>query len=233
VDRMVPFPEWARDAVAQGASGGVLRSLFRGVVRGLFDGRAARALARFRSLWWLARMKLDAAACGGRVEVVRSARLRTRVVFRGRGTVRIGEHAVLGDLDAGRPGAPILLAARNATTFVEIGAGARVANGVELIATERIEIGERFLAGAGARILDSDFHGVAREERSAAGRAAGVLIGDDVWLGMAAMVLKGVSIGGGAVIGAGSVVVRDVPAGAVISGHPARLLAMYARAAKA
>jgi acetyltransferase-like isoleucine patch superfamily enzyme len=104
---------------------------------------------------------------------------------------------------------------------------------VEMIATERIEIGERFLAGARARILDSDFHGVTREERSAAGCSSPVVVGDDVWLGMSAMVLKGVSIGDGAVVGAGSVVVRDVSAGAVVSGHPARLLAMYARVAEA
>ncbi len=178
-------------------------------------------------------MKLDALACGGRVEVARSARLRTRVVFRGRGTLRIGEGAVLGDAGAGRPGAPILLAARNAGSWIGIGARARLANGVEMIATERIEIGARFLVGAGARILDSDFHGVTREERGAAGRSSPVLIGNDVWLGMSAMVLKGVSIGDRAVIGAVSVVVRDVPAGAVVAGHPARLLAMYAQAAEA
>ena len=99
-----------------------------------------------------------------------------------------------------------------------------------MIATERIEIGERCLAGAGVRVLDSDFHGVSREERSGDGRTSPVRIGDDVWLGMSAMVLKGVRIGEGAVLGAGSVVVRDVPAGAVVSGNPARLLALYAEA---
>ena len=53
-------------------------------------------------------------------------------------------------------------------------------------------------------------------------------IGDDAWLGMSAMVLKGVAIGDGAVVGAGSVAVRDVRAGAVVSGNPAGLLAVYA-----
>jgi len=192
-----------------------------------------RVIVRCHSQWWVARIKMDALACGGRVEIAASARLRTRVVFRGRGTLRIGAGAVLGDLDAGRPGAPIFLAPRNTGAFIGIGAGARLSNGAEMIATGRIEIGERFLAGAGARILDSDFHGVPREERSAAGCSSPVLVGDDVWLGMSAMVLKGVSIGDGAVVGARSVVVRDVPAGAVVSGHPARLLAMNARAVEA
>ena len=164
------------------------------------------------------------------MELARTARFRARTEFRGRGTLRIGEHAVVGDPDAGRPGAPVLLAPRHARASIGIGAGSRLANGVELIATERIEIGERCLAGAGVRVLDSDFHGVARNERGREGRSAGVRIGDDVWLGMSAMVLKGVSIGGGAVIGAGSVVVREVPAGAVVSGNPARLLAVYAEA---
>ncbi len=126
------------------------------------------------------------------------------------------------------PGAAIYLAPRSERSRIEIGARARVANGVEMIALERIEIGEDALIGAGVRILDSDFHGIAPQDRDSEGRTAEVRIGRGAWIGMGATVLKGVTIGAGAAVGAGTVVVRDVAAGAVVSGNPARVLAMYA-----
>ncbi len=52
--------------------------------------------------------------------------------------------------------------------------------------------------------------------------AAPVVIGDRVWVGTRAVVLKGVTIGDGAVVAAGAVVSKDVPAGAVVAGIPAR-----------
>jgi maltose O-acetyltransferase len=189
-----------------------------------------RSLCRATSAWWKLRLKLDAALAGGRIEVAPTVRLRTRVVFRGRGTLRIGEHATLGDRDAGLPDAPIYLNPRNPTSLISIGAGSRLANGIEMIALQRIEIGERTQAGAAVRIVDSDFHGVSPDQRHSPGSTAPVKIGGDVLLGVAAIVLKGVSIGDGAMIGAGSVIVRDVRAGAVVSGNPARLLAVYATA---
>jgi acetyltransferase-like isoleucine patch superfamily enzyme len=52
----------------------------------------------------------------------------------------------------------------------------------------------------------------------------GITIEDEVWLGHGVIVLSGVRIGKGAVIGAGSVVTRDVPDGAVAVGVPARIV---------
>jgi acetyltransferase-like isoleucine patch superfamily enzyme len=49
-----------------------------------------------------------------------------------------------------------------------------------------------------------------------------VVIEDDAWLGIGAIVLKGVRIGRGARVGAGAVVTKDVPAGAIVVGNPAR-----------
>ena len=49
-------------------------------------------------------------------------------------------------------------------------------------------------------------------------------IGNDVWIGRSAIVLSGVNIGNGAVIGAGSVVTKDVPDYAIVAGNPAKLI---------
>jgi acetyltransferase-like isoleucine patch superfamily enzyme len=53
---------------------------------------------------------------------------------------------------------------------------------------------------------------------------APVLIGDDVWIGLRAIILKGVVIGDAAVIAAGAVVTHDVPAYSVVAGNPARVV---------
>jgi 2,3,4,5-tetrahydropyridine-2,6-dicarboxylate N-succinyltransferase len=55
-------------------------------------------------------------------------------------------------------------------------------------------------------------------------QAAPVVIEDDAWIGIGAIVLKGVRIGAGARVGAGAVVARDVPAGASVEGNPARVV---------
>jgi acetyltransferase-like isoleucine patch superfamily enzyme len=164
------------------------------------------------------------------VELAPTVRLRVRVIFRGSGTVRVGEHGTLGDPDAGLPGAPVWLSARYAESEISIAAGARLANGVELTALERIAVGTACLMGAGVRIVDADFHGIAAGARSSEGLKAAVELGDEVWIGMHAMVLKGVRIGDGAVIGAGAVVIKDVPAGAVAAGNPAEVISRRAAA---
>lgn len=55
-------------------------------------------------------------------------------------------------------------------------------------------------------------------------RRGAAVIGHDVWLGAGAIVLRGVTVGDGAVVGAGSVVTRDVPPYAVVAGAPAKVL---------
>lgn len=51
-----------------------------------------------------------------------------------------------------------------------------------------------------------------------------VMVGEYVWIGANALILPGVHLGDGSVIGAGAVVTKDVPAGAVVGGNPARIL---------
>ena len=75
----------------------------------------------------------------------------------------------------------------------------------------------------GAYITDSDWHTIydrtVRDER-----ATPVTIGDNVWLGDHATVLKGVTIGENSVVAARAVVTKDVPANVVVAGNPAKVV---------
>lgn len=101
------------------------------------------------------------------------------------------------------------------------------ATGVILCAQERVVIGDRVRLGAGVMVIDSDFHPVDAATRAAdprAGASAPVTIGDDVFIGTRATVLKGSELGAGCVVGAGSVVSGRFPPGALITGNPARVV---------
>ena len=108
--------------------------------------------------------------------------------------------------------------------------------GVELSGTSlacrstSISVGDYSMFAPGCIIMDSDFHAPwpagRRHLDPGLERDAPVHIGRHVWLGMRCIVLKGVSIGDGAIVGAGSVVTRDIPANAVAGGCPARVIRM-------
>jgi acetyltransferase-like isoleucine patch superfamily enzyme len=88
-----------------------------------------------------------------------------------------------------------------------------------------IEIGEATLIGSGAMIIDNDFHVYSdqgwRTDSQAGARP--IKIGRQVFIGARAIILKGVTIGDRAVIGAGAVVTRDVPADHLAAGNPASI----------
>jgi len=97
------------------------------------------------------------------------------------------------------------------------------ASGAVLCAGLSIEIGEGTLIGSGAMIIDNDFHVLTpsgwRGETCSNARA--IKIGREVFIGTRAIILKGVTIGDRAIVGAGAVVTRDVPANCVAAGNPA------------
>lgn len=108
-----------------------------------------------------------------------------------------------------------------------------------LLCELEIVVGNYVLLGWNTTIADTDFHPIAPAERIADAIACSplgkqrprpvvarkpVVIEDDVWIGPNSTILKGVRIGAGAVIEPGSLVTRDVPAGARVMGNPAQVI---------
>ena len=93
----------------------------------------------------------------------------------------------------------------------------------QVIAYSGITIGCRSLIGAGTLICDSDMHGLPLGRENPI-QTAPIVIGSDVFIGARCIILKGVKIGDGAVVGAGTVVSRDVgPSERVVSSSLRRL----------
>jgi acetyltransferase-like isoleucine patch superfamily enzyme len=110
-------------------------------------------------------------------------------------------------------------------------------NGALVMAEEKIEIGSHCLISWNVGIADSDFHPLEPAQRLVDAKAlapffkdrpprpklktAPVIIGDNVWIGMNAVILKGVKIGDNSVVAAGSVVTKSVEPNVVVAGNPA------------
>lgn len=143
------------------------------------------------------------------------------------GEIRLGKKVCLRSARcANRAGClnPVILNTIGRGT-IEIGSGSGISGSV-LVAEQSIRLGKNVLVGVGCRILDTDFHPLDAAERSRGtrGPTAPVVLEDNVWLGMNVTVLKGVRIGCGSVVGAGSIVVHDIPAGVLAGGNPARVI---------
>jgi maltose O-acetyltransferase len=87
----------------------------------------------------------------------------------------------------------------------------------------RVRIGDYALFGPAAQIYKAT-HPFNAERRRGEELGEPVDVGSDVWVGGGAIILPGVRIGSRAVIGAGSVVTRDVPAGVFAAGNPCRVI---------
>lgn len=105
---------------------------------------------------------------------------------------------------------------------IEIGKGCFIQQCCTFFGRGGITLGENVLVGPKVNIITIN-HDPDPENRSATyGRP--VVIGDNVWIGINSTILPGVSIGCGAIIGANSVVTKDVPPMTVVAGNPARII---------
>lgn len=96
--------------------------------------------------------------------------------------------------------------------------------GVTILDSAPISIGSRCMLGPNVQIYCADHHRDPAKRRAGIERALPVTLEADVWIGGGAIVMPGVHIGSGAIIGAGSVITKDVPAGARVVGNPGRAL---------
>ena len=127
--------------------------------------------------------------------------------------------------------APVLVKTLSRSAKIIIGNSVSL-NGTSIVARSRvIRIGDGTMIAPNVVILDSDFHAQWPPE----GRVinpdfesdADVTIGENVWVGIQCIILKGVHIGENSIIAAGSVVTSDIPANVMAAGVPAKIIKQF------
>jgi acetyltransferase-like isoleucine patch superfamily enzyme len=144
--------------------------------------------------------------------------------IQGSGRIVIGNHVTFG-------GKPDFMFGNRADTQPELIIGDHTFIGHQcLFAVSRsVTIGKHCLLAEGVRVADYDGHPIDSERRRRGEPTPPegirpVVIGDDVWIGANAIILKGVRIGDRAIIGAGAIVTRNVESDTVVAGNPARVV---------
>lgn len=118
-----------------------------------------------------------------------------------------------------------------------ISIGKRVFMNGSIIAAKSVDIGDDALIAWGVTIIDHNSHSISFSKRSddvidakenkknwEYVKIEPVKISNKVWIGFNSIILKGVTIGEGSVVGAGSVVTKDVPSWTIVAGNPARVI---------
>ena len=157
-----------------------------------------------------------------------SLRIRGIIRIFGRGTIRIGNNVQINSKESANPG----MGCYPRTVFhvptgvLEIGCHVGMSS-VAISCREQVTICDHVMLGGGVKIMDSDAHSLDYEKRAQGGEAdvplcSPVCIREYAFVGANSMILKGVTIGARAVIGAGSVVTKNVPDGEIWAGNPAK-----------
>lgn len=140
---------------------------------------------------------------------------RSSIQVRPGGTMRIGAGFVTGD---------DVLVAANGT--LSVGTNVFVNSFSRIVAHASIDIGDNVVIAAGVSVLDHDHRTHVADGalviENLEFTSEPIRIGSNVWLGDKVTVLKGVTIGDNVIVGANAVVTKDVPAGTVVGGIPAR-----------
>ncbi len=137
-------------------------------------------------------------------------------LIRRHGTVRIGERTTIW------PGVKLTSLGRDPAQPARLTIGSRCSVGdrTQIHCCQQVQIGDYVLISWDVNILENNFH----TTTDGGIVSAPVIIEDRVWIGCRALILSGVTIGEGSVIAAGAVVSKDVPAGSLVAGNPARVI---------
>jgi acetyltransferase-like isoleucine patch superfamily enzyme len=173
--------------------------------------RSPAALARLGYLWVSSRWKLRRCTSVGTF-----SRVEGRLLVANSGEIHLGERVRI------RATHLAVELASLRTGKLRIGDRTFINSGVSICAQNSVTIGNDCAIGNLTLIMDTDFH--IPGDLLARPQARPVVIEDGVWLGARVTVLKGVTIGYGAVVAAGAVVTRDVPPRTVVAGVPARVI---------
>jgi acetyltransferase-like isoleucine patch superfamily enzyme len=143
----------------------------------------------------------------------------------GQGAIRLGERVRI----SGKVGFSFMPLAEGAQPDLIVGEDTFIGSQCFFCVAERIEIGRHCLIAAETTIRDNDGHpldALRRREnvRLNADEVRAVTIGNDVWIGNRAMILKGVTIGDRAIVASCAVVTKDVAADTIVAGNPARVV---------
>jgi len=160
-----------------------------------------------------------------------SLRISGRISLRNKGDLRIGHQVVITSSLKDNP------IGGDAKTFINVHTGAKliIGDGVgisnsTIYCAREIIIGDHVAIGGSCKIYDTDFHSIYYKDRCLDGNInipkTPVALGKGCWLGANVTILKGVKIGDYSVIGAGSVVAKDIPPNQVWAGNPARFIKM-------
>jgi acetyltransferase-like isoleucine patch superfamily enzyme len=163
---------------------------------------------------WLCR--LGCRLRGVRFEAGKNLRIAGKLVIRGPGTVRFGRNV--------RVDMTVTPWTYSDDAVIEVGDDAYL-NGVSFGCQQRISVGHRAIL-ARCFIMDTDFHSTAinRHDPAAPVRVMPIQIGDNVWIGAAAALLPGTTIGTNSVVGYGAVCSGQLPENSIIAGNPARVV---------
>jgi len=107
------------------------------------------------------------------------------------------------------------------TGIISIGDNVLISPGCQIIAATSITIADNCMLAGHVYISDSDWHGL-YDRTTLPDTSTPVVIEDNVWIGYGAVLLKGITIGRNAVVGAGAVVSQSVPPHTIVAGNPAR-----------
>lgn len=165
----------------------------------------------------------------GRVKYGRSFTINGRIFLRNHGTLTIGDSVTINSSFAANP----IGGDTNSILYVAPMAVLRIGNNFKfsnstIFCKNHIEIGNDVMIGGSCKIYDSDFHSVFFNDRiildDINSKSKPIYIEDGAFIGAHSIILKGVTIGTGSVIGAGSVLTRSTGPNELWAGNPAKFI---------